>query len=276
VRQDGDVSFDVREFVRTAVGSHRDGLELNRYDERPLGTPALRCLRYLRDLERATMRYLRRVLVTPTHKDARITAFLTTWAYEKYWVADAIDAVLERHGYEPPPSGPPQRWTAAWRRARERYAPIGRSLVDNTLGENVIAVHLATGTIHEWLIEAAYERVAQLEGHPELTRAVAAIGGVKARHIAFFASQTADRLRRSSMARHLTWTRLRRARWPVSVADEPAEEEAFFFGRVFVTAPALVDEVDRRIQALPGLERLSLLRTTVAASTRGALSGAGA
>lgn len=270
VREDGlETHFDLREFTRTAVGNHRDGLELDRYDERPLGMPALRCLRYLRDLERATMRYLRRVLVTPTHKDARVTAFLTTWAYEKYWLADAVDAVLERHRYEPPPPArPPRRWTATGRRLRERFAPIGRSLVDNTLGEGVIAVHLATGTINEWLAQAAYERLAQLEEHPELTRTVATISDVRSRHLAFFTSQSSDRLRRSGLARHLARTRLRRSRWPVSVTDEPAEEDAFFFGRVFATAPSLVDEIDRRIQALPGLERLSLLKTTVAASTR--------
>lgn len=278
--EDGlDTTFDVREFARTAVGNHRDGLDLDRYDERPLGAPALRCLRYLRDLERATMRYLRRVLVTPTHKDARVTAFLTTWAYEKYWVADALDAVLERHGYAPPaPDGPPRgRWRSAWRRLTERYAPIGRSLVDNALGEGVIAVHMTVGTINEWLTQAAYERVAQLEEHPELTRMVAAIRGIKSRHLAFFAAQAAGRLRDSPLARHLARTRLRRSQFPMSVTDEPAEEEAFFFGRVFATAPALIDEIDARIQSLPGLERLSLLRATVAASTRrGALSGAGA
>lgn len=269
MREDGlDTQFDVREFARTAVGNHRDALALHQYDQSPLSAPTLRCLRYLRDLERATMRYLRRVLVTPAHKDARVTAFLTTWAYEKYWLADAVDAVLERHGYQPPPVRPPRPWTTAGRRLRERFAPIGRSLVDNTLGEAVIAVHLATGTITEWLAQAAYERLAQLEPHPELARTVATVQDVRARHLAFFAPQTSDRLRRSGLARHLTRTRLPRTRWPVNVTDEPAEEDAFFFGRVFTTAPSLVDEIDRRIQALPGLERLSLLKTTVAASTR--------
>lgn len=269
MREDGlDTQFDVREFARTAVGSHRDALNLHRYDQLPLSTPTLRCLRYLRDMERATMRYLRRVLVTPTHKDARVTAFLTTWAYEKYWLADAVDAVLERHTYAPPPARPSRPWTAAGRRLRERFAPIGRSLVDNLLGEGVIAVHLATGTVTEWLAQAGYERLAHLEAHPELTRTVATIQEVRSRHLAFFAPQTSDRLRRSGLARHLARTRLPRSRWPVNVTDEPAEEDAFFFGRLFATAPSVIDEIDRRIQALPGLERLSLLKTTVAAATR--------
>ena len=44
------------------------------------------------------MEHLRNLLVTATHKDARVTAFLVTWAFEKFWMADAIDAVLVAHG----------------------------------------------------------------------------------------------------------------------------------------------------------------------------------
>ena len=44
------------------------------------------------------MAHLRNVLVTPTHKDARVTAFLVTWAYEKFWIADALPAIVEANG----------------------------------------------------------------------------------------------------------------------------------------------------------------------------------
>src|ERR1700733_9226559 len=89
--------FDVRAFARSAAGNHRDELDLASYVDRPLSPETLRALAYLRDIERATMSHLRGLLVTATHKDARVTAFLTTWAFEKFWIADALDAVVEAH-----------------------------------------------------------------------------------------------------------------------------------------------------------------------------------
>ncbi|NEE03219.1 hypothetical protein [Phytoactinopolyspora halotolerans] len=258
--------FDVREFARRATGSHRDDLRLAEYDARPLTWETLRCLRYVRDVERATMRHLRTVLVTPTHKDAHITAFLTTWAYEKYWIADALDAVLEQHEYvQPPAPRRPVTRAALLRRAQERFSPIGRSLIDNTIGEAVIAFHMATGTIDEWMTRASYERIAESAEHKELTRTLERVLDIKSQHLAFFIAQARTRLRRSRLARRLTRARLQRSLWPLSVADEPIEEESFFFDRVFAAAPALVDEIDRRVRALPGLEGLTLIRATVAA-----------
>src|SRR5262245_10134185 len=71
--------FDVREFARTARGSHRAELDLEALAGGRLDPDARRLVRILRDLERATMQRMRNLLVTATHKDARVTAFLTTW-----------------------------------------------------------------------------------------------------------------------------------------------------------------------------------------------------
>ena len=84
-----DGVFDVRDFARTAQGSHRGQLDLDAITASGLGADAIRLLRLLRDLERSTMQRMRNLLVTATHKDARVTAFLTTWAFEKFWIADA-------------------------------------------------------------------------------------------------------------------------------------------------------------------------------------------
>src|SRR5258707_5221181 len=92
------VRFDVREFTRTARGNHRESLELAEYATQPLTADSMRMVRYLERLESATMEHLRNLLVTATHKDARVTAFLVTWAFEKFWIADALDAVLEANG----------------------------------------------------------------------------------------------------------------------------------------------------------------------------------
>ena len=93
-----DLDFDIREFTKTAQGNWRPDLDLSGFADTPLGPDALRLVRHLGRLESATMEHLRNLLVTATHKDARVTAFLVTWAFEKYWIADAVDAVLEANG----------------------------------------------------------------------------------------------------------------------------------------------------------------------------------
>ncbi|NED96813.1 hypothetical protein G1H11_16000 [Phytoactinopolyspora alkaliphila] len=258
--------FDLHEFARTAVGSHRDELRLDEYQRRPLEPGTLRCLSFVRDVERSTMRYLRHVLVTPTHKDARITAFLTTWAFEKYWIADALDVTLAHHAREAPGPGSGRGGDAAiWRGVHDRFAPIRRALVDNTLGDDVIATHMAAGTVDEWITRAAYLRIARLEDHPELTRMITTLVGVKARHLRFFEAQARARLRRSSLACFLARRRLRRSLWPMNPPGDASHESAFFFGRVFSPVPALVEQLDRRIQALPGMAGITLAAAAVAA-----------
>jgi hypothetical protein len=53
------------------------GIDLGAFARRPLSTGALRCLRYMHDIEHHTMCYLRDLLGTPAHRDPRITAFLS-------------------------------------------------------------------------------------------------------------------------------------------------------------------------------------------------------
>ncbi len=263
------IPFDVRAFAHGATGSHRDELGLAEYQTRALPPDTLRNLQHLRHLESATMRYLRQVLVTPTHKDARITAFLTTWAFEKYWMADGLAAILEHHGWSPnstqaqTPAPPADRW----RRLQDRFAPIGRSLVDNAVGDDIIAVHMAVGAIDEWIMHAAYRRVAELDDHPRLRRTVATFVEIKTRHLEFFEAEARERLAGSQRARRLTRSRLPRASWPPHARRRPGSADAGFFGHLFAATPVVVNQLDRQIRTLPGLESLALVRATVAAST---------
>jgi hypothetical protein len=82
--------FDVREFARTAHGSHRGTLDLGALAKEPLDAESVRLVRALRDMERATLHRVRDLLVTATHKDARVTAFLTTWMFERFWIAGTV------------------------------------------------------------------------------------------------------------------------------------------------------------------------------------------
>src|ERR1700712_1478556 len=175
--------FDVREFARTAEGSHRGQLDLDAITTSGLGTDAIRLLRLLRDLERSTMQRMRNVLVTATHKDARVTAFLTTWAYEKFWLADALDAVLQATGDDLHSSAPAGGLRDAGLGRRERRGPVMRAIQGNIDGPQIVSAHVTTGLVDEWITQAAYRRLGELASG--LGSVVQLVNGIKDRHILF-------------------------------------------------------------------------------------------
>ena len=246
--------FDIRAFARTAAGSHRDVLCLEAYAEHPLSADTLRTLSFLHNTERATMTYLRSVLVTATHKDARITAFLTTWAFEKYWIADALGQIVKAHDPE-----------AAVSNDNDDHAtPIRESIVGNVVGVPMIGVHMALCTIDEWVTQAAYARLAEIAGHEQLSDSVARFLDVKARHVDFLEAQARHRLSGSRTSRTLARRRNRRTRWPIGAADQPRAEQQHFFNTLLADRPDLVAGLDARIDGLPGLDGLALISKAVA------------
>jgi len=70
----------------------------NAFRTHRLDGDVLRCLRYMHDIESHTVCYLRDLLLTESHRDPRITTFLTTWAWEEQWHGIALAKVLEAHG----------------------------------------------------------------------------------------------------------------------------------------------------------------------------------
>jgi len=245
--------FDVREYARTAAASHRETLGLESYASAPLSAEGLRILRYLQIVERATMTHLRSVLVTATHKDARITAFLTTWAFEKYWIADAFEQIQLAHQPEgtdvdrAPFTTPPER-------------TIRESIFANIVGVPMIAVHMTLGTIDNWLNQAAYLRLVALENNAQLTETITAFLALKERQLTFFEAQARYRLTESDLGRRLTRRRLARTPWPIGAKAEPAHETEFFFHHLFAAVPAVISELDGRIDTLPGQSGLALIR----------------
>jgi len=250
--------FDVRAYARTAVGNLREGLDLTAYETAPLSAETLRTLSFLQAIERATMQHLRNVLVTPTHKDARITAFLTTWAYEKFWIADALSAVLSAHDTVPvsPKSSAVRRF---FREVAERLSPIRESMVANQIGVDMIAVHMAIGSVDGWLTQAAYARIAELEPNAELQKTTDTILEIKARHLTFFEPQSEYRLSASTRAQKLTRSRLRKSDWPIGADELPRADAQFFYERIFRTSPGLATSIDDAIDGLPGLRGLHLI-----------------
>ncbi|MDX3238324.1 hypothetical protein PV392_22060 [Streptomyces sp. ME03-5709C] len=249
----GTAGFDVREFARTAHGSHRGTLDLGPLAEEPLDAESLRLVRALRDMERATLHRVRDLLVTATHRDARVTAFLTTWMFERFWIADALDAVLDACPAVrdlPSSAGPPRRVPAE---RRERRGPIRRSLVANLTGTLVVAEHMTTGLVDEWITQAAYRRLAGVS--PAMASIIEPVVEIKQRHLRFFAEEAERRLRQSARARRITRRALRHTAWPLGSVARSRHERAFFERHVFGdrSGRAEARRIRAMVAALPGI-----------------------
>lgn len=244
-------TFDVREFARTVQGNHRGSIDTDAIAAAGLDADAVRLVRVLRDLERATLQRMRNLLVTATHKDARVTAFLTSWAFEKFWIADALDAVLEAAGAELAPLEGPRRRTLAER--AERRGPVRRAISGMFAGPQLVAAHVTTGLVDEWIGQAAYRRLG--EAASVLGALATRIISLKDRHITFLAEEAERRLAASARAVSLTRTELARVAWPVGAVEIPDADRSFFEQFVFgaPTGRAAAASIAAALTALPGL-----------------------
>jgi hypothetical protein len=238
--------FDVREFARTAQGSLRGDVDFAAFDTAPLPRELVRMLAVLGRLEGATMVHLRNVLVTPTHKDARVTAFLVTWAFEKYWIADALGALVAANGERAIPGGP----------NLGGRGPVRRAIAGVMQGWPVVGAHLTLGLVDDWVLRAAYERVAAEAASAALNDVVDRILGVKSRHTTFFGDEVQRRLSASKRSARLARRELRRTSLPLGgTVLEPADRgffPRFAFGGE--RGDALATAIERDIRKLPGID----------------------
>jgi hypothetical protein len=254
------VNFDIERYKQLVARLDDSDVEYEHFRTQRLPEPALRCLRYMHDVEHHTACYLRDLLVTRAHRDPELTTFLTCWAFEELWHGEAIGRVLAAHGE----SSGTLRVAAARRRARwsDRMAPFTMALSSATT-EHITAVHMTWGAINEWTTQAGYGQLVQKCDDPVLTTLLRSIMKQEGRHIDFYASQAAARLDGSSTAQRMTRFVLKRRWAPVGSGVMPDAEVrhlvTYLFGDVGGREAAA--RIDRRIERLPGLDGLALVDT---------------
>jgi hypothetical protein len=253
------MAFDIDEYTRTAGAVRYDDLDYAAFATRPLSADGLRSLRYMCDIESHTVCYLRDLLVTPSHADPEVTAFLTMWNFEEFWHGEALAKVLEAHGVT---TGPEHiRGVRSRLGRRDRLAPILQAVLANTVGVDYVAVHMSWGAINEWSAHAGYARLAEVEAHPVLTKLLTRIMRQESRHAAFYATQARERLARSRKAQRLTRFALRRFWEPVGSGVLPSTETRHMV-RFLMGGEAgarLVARIDEKVDRLPGLAGLGLV-----------------
>ncbi|MBD2765078.1 hypothetical protein IEE91_07760 [Kocuria sp. cx-455] len=193
--------FEVQQFTIDAQGSLRAEIDTNAFRNNPLSPQRLRVLRYLWEIERSTMGQIRHVVVGYTNKESRVAAFLTTWAYERHWIADAYQAVLEAHGVDlSDPVDQGHQFLERVEKSLDNLAPMIDSVWTNLFGEDVVAGYMARGWSREASMRAALAAFDAVASHPELSALLERVAEIKTVHERFFAAETSERGRHSPRA----------------------------------------------------------------------------
>ncbi|MGC3954595.1 MAG: ferritin-like domain-containing protein [Propionicimonas sp.] len=253
------MAFDIDTYTENSEGVGWEDLDFGSFDEQPLPEITLRTLRYMCNVEYHTVCYLRDLLVTPSHKERDVNAFMTMWNREEFWHGEALADVLGRHGitvdYDKLKAS---RLKLEW---RDKLAPLRQSILGNIVGADYIAVHMSWGAANEWSAVAAYRRLAALEQHPALSPLLRRIAQQETKHVAFYATQARKRLEQSKLARKLTRLALAKAWEPVGSSISDPEDVKHVMGHLFGTEDGIAEirRIDANIAKLPGMEGLTIV-----------------
>jgi hypothetical protein len=261
------VGFDIGAYTRNSQGVAWEDLAFEEFRTSPLPPDTLRTVRYMCDVEYHTVCYLRDMLVTPSHKDPAVTAFMTMWNVEEFWHGEALSAVLARHGmgvdYDHLKA---VRLKRGW---RDKLDPIKQSLLANIVGQDYVAVHMIWGAANEWSAIAAYHRLSELDTHPVLAQLLSRIAKQETRHVAFYATQARERLARSRVAQKLARFALERFWGPVGsgVMDETEVGHVLHHLMSGPDGRRAARKIDEHIARMPGLAGLRIVENAL--DTRG-------
>jgi len=256
------MALALEDYKRVAGRLDIGDIDFEAFRTQPLAPEHLRCLRYMHDVEHHTTCYLRNLLNTRAHDDPEITAFLTMWNFEEFWHGDALGQVLAAHGE------PPQPRVAAMRRRlglKRDLAPLVFAALSG-INRQFVTLHMTFGVINEWTTQAGYARLGQLADHPVLSELLRRIMKQEGLHIDFYLTQARERLEASPAAGRSTRRWLKRMWEPVGAKVTPKDETRHLISTLFNGGEGLKvsARLDRRIDALPGLDGLALMQGAVA------------
>jgi hypothetical protein len=144
--------------------------------------------------------------------------------------------------------------------------PVERVLArtGGAVGELAAAAHMAWGAANELLTLNGYRRLAERSPDPVLATVLERIAAQESRHYSFYLLQAEWRLAASRLVRTVLPRLLRRAWTPVGIGDGYKTREDFAAVLAHLVDPPagdrLLDRMDRRLAALPGLDGLRIFR----------------
>jgi hypothetical protein len=255
------MAFDLERYKRVVGRLEVDDIDFGAFRDAPLGPSALRCVRYMHDVEQHTACYLRNLLNTKAHNDPDITEFLTLWNFEEHWHGEALGAVLAAHD-EPGGSSRVEQMRArlGWKMSSSPMVWMAFSAAT----KHFLAVHMTFGVINEWTTQAGYARLSAVADHPTLTQLLKRIMRQEGRHIDYYLDQARRRL--TSRGAQRTTRAMVRMLWsPVGAKVMPADDTRHLVRTLFLDRDGrdVALRIDRRIDSLPGLADMRLMEAAL-------------
>src|SRR5438270_693978 len=147
-------AFDLEAYVARSRAVDLSAIPSDEIPRHPLSTQTIRTLRYMQDIERHTIIYLRSLLATRAIDDPDVATFLSCWLYEETFHGIALARFLEAAGH---PVGPRFR-----PRGREpfsqRIEAVATAMVSKAWPD-FCAVHMTWGAINELTTLTGYRRL---------------------------------------------------------------------------------------------------------------------
>ncbi|WP_144793654.1 ferritin-like domain-containing protein [Kocuria palustris] len=257
------MAFDIDRFAATSHRVAWEDLDMDSFRRDPLPESSLRVLRYMCDVEFHTVCYLRDLLITPSHHDEDVSAFMTMWNREEFWHGEALAEVLGLHGivvdYDEIKA---KRVKLGW---AEALKPLKQSLLSTLIGDDFVATHMTWGAANEYSAVAAYKRMAAIEEHPVLSELLVRIARQESRHVAFYSTQARQRLGDSVRAQRITRLAMRSAWRPVGSGVMSDAEVRHVMGHLFAGDEGREEmrKLDANIARLPGMGGLTLFQDVI-------------
>lgn len=226
--------FDVKAYTRNARG--RVAIDAEAVAAEPFDAVTAADLAFLWRLDSASLSETRAMLSTWTANEARITAFIATWAFERMWIGYAIKELLEAVGAVPRPRN---RMTLSARLRSiwvERLMPLVAPGITAVVGEPTTAGHMIRMALQERAMQAAYVALLpRLRG--EARRVVEVVVERRDAMIDYFHGEASARIARSR-AEALS-ARLALVGWqPLRIVGVADPDERRALGNIFLTPAA--------------------------------------
>lgn len=192
-------------------------------------------LSFLWRLDSAALSETRALLASWSGNEARVTAFVATWAYERLWLAHAVRDLLTADGADlPEPLGRESVHAKVRNWYVERGLPVVVPIWTSIAGESVTAGHMARLAIQEASLQAAYAALLpRLDG--EARRVVREIVDRRDEIIRFFRMEASARISRSPQEARMAKLHLLASWRPFRVVGAPDPDEDRALASIFRT-----------------------------------------
>jgi rubrerythrin len=218
-------------------------------------------LTYFADVENQSLRYLRTLLTMRVAFEPEVAAFLATWNYEEFFHGFELEQLLRACNVSPEPDRRQKKHEGA--RLNERVEALLLPLLSRLYEADFPAVYFTFGALQELTTLRGYEGLGARSRNPALSLLCSRIAKQERRHFAWYFRRARRVLEGSARARFLTRQALRFNWVPVGAGVHDDAEVARLFRVLFYPrerARAVVAEIDRRVERLPGLAGLGLMK----------------